>query len=192
MTDLEKIEADETREFTAEGKLAEVGIEFTAEGAKSAPYSRELKNGDGRFDEGLLAFLPFGHNISILQHPLDRFDVHSVLLSFSIFFCPFVLSSFHILPGRTGSPEMLLFHFMNELLFLYGSEYFIARHIEILDAIDLKSNVLRCRCWGEVFDRSRHSQGKTQKYRESRTSSTKKKIDTLTIYQVPTVFQNYP
>ncbi|PHJ17250.1 archease family protein [Cystoisospora suis] len=54
--------------------------------------------------------------------------------------------------------ENLLFHFMDELLFLYGSEYFVARDL-LITKFDEKACVLACEAKGEPFDRSRHSQG---------------------------------
>lgn len=59
----------------------------------------------------------------------------------------------------TGSDlENLLFHFMDELLFLYGSEYFVVRELHIT-RLDEKACALVCDATGEPFDRDRHSQG---------------------------------
>ncbi|CEL94430.1 unnamed protein product [Vitrella brassicaformis CCMP3155] len=54
----------------------------------------------------------------------------------------------------------LVFHFLDECLFLYGSEYFICSVVEILH-IDVTTAPLtiRARGYGEKFDRVRHTQG---------------------------------
>lgn len=57
-----------------------------------------------------------------------------------------------------GDLEDLLFHFMDELLFLYGSEYFVACNIDVT-RLDAANGCLSCEVRGEVFDRSKHSQG---------------------------------
>lgn len=51
--------------------------------------------------------------------------------------------------------KQLLYQYLNELLFLYGSEYFFAKVIEIVE-LNVETPSLKARCYGEVFDRERH------------------------------------
>lgn len=75
--------------------------------------------------------------------------------------CFFFLNRYFSI-GSDQSMESLFYHFMDELLFLYGSEYFMVKNIEIVD-LNLEAYSIRCRCWGEKFDHKRHSQGKRMK-----------------------------
>eukprot|EP00920_Eleutheroschizon_duboscqi_P026482 GHVT01065177.1.p1 GENE.GHVT01065177.1~~GHVT01065177.1.p1 ORF type:complete len:385 (-),score=97.46 GHVT01065177.1:302-1456(-) len=52
----------------------------------------------------------------------------------------------------------LIFHLLDECLFLYGSEYFLARSVEI-KALDLQNLAATAAVRGEVFDSARHAQG---------------------------------
>ncbi|KFG99611.1 archease family protein [Toxoplasma gondii VAND] len=54
--------------------------------------------------------------------------------------------------------EDLLFHFLDELLFLYGSDYFVARKVSVTE-LDSANGRLVCEVAGERFDRTKHSQG---------------------------------
>ncbi|KEP61009.1 UNVERIFIED_CONTAM: archease family protein [Hammondia hammondi] len=54
--------------------------------------------------------------------------------------------------------EDLLFHFLDELLFLYGSDYFVACKVSVTD-VDSANGRLVCEVAGERFDRTKHSQG---------------------------------
>mmetsp|Transcript_59628 Transcript_59628/g.141890 ORF Transcript_59628/g.141890 Transcript_59628/m.141890 type:complete len:338 (+) Transcript_59628:69-1082(+) len=52
----------------------------------------------------------------------------------------------------------LLYHLLDEFLFIYGSEYMICRRVQI-ETLDLERLTVKAFAYGEVFDRSRHSQG---------------------------------
>ncbi|XP_075146867.1 protein archease [Haematobia irritans] len=55
--------------------------------------------------------------------------------------------------------EGLLFHFLDELLFLFSAEPFlICRRLEITK-FDLETFEIECRCYGEPFDLEKHPQG---------------------------------
>lgn len=55
--------------------------------------------------------------------------------------------------------EGLLFHFLDELLFLFSAEPFlICRRLEITK-FDLETFEIECRCYGEPFDLDKHPQG---------------------------------
>lgn len=55
----------------------------------------------------------------------------------------------------TSCLERLFFHYMDELLFLYGSDYFIARRVHVTE----EDESLTVHCEGETFDLKRHTQG---------------------------------
>lgn len=66
--------------------------------------------------------------------------------------------------ARGRSAGLLLFHFLDELLFLYGSEYFIACQVRPLEITEQRSGegvelVAKCVVVGERFDCQRHSGG---------------------------------
>jgi len=52
----------------------------------------------------------------------------------------------------------MVYHLLDEFLFVYGSEYLICRRVEILE-LDEDNYRIRARGWGERFDLSRHTQG---------------------------------
>ena len=55
--------------------------------------------------------------------------------------------------------ENLLFHFLDELLFLFSAEpYLICKKLEITK-FDLEKFEIECRCYGEPFDLDKHPQG---------------------------------
>lgn len=55
--------------------------------------------------------------------------------------------------------EGLLFHFLDELLFLFSAEPFlICRRLEITK-FDLENFEIECKCYGEPFDLDKHPQG---------------------------------
>lgn len=53
----------------------------------------------------------------------------------------------------------LLFHFLDELLFLFSAEpYLICKKLRI-EEFDTEEFRIRCSCFGEPFDLSKHPQG---------------------------------
>ncbi|CAN7944121.1 unnamed protein product [Ixodes hexagonus] len=53
----------------------------------------------------------------------------------------------------------LLFHFLDELLFVFSAEpYFIGRKVKILE-FDKEAFRIKARVYGEVFDLGKHPQG---------------------------------
>lgn len=54
--------------------------------------------------------------------------------------------------------EMLVYQYLNELLGLYGEDYFIARSIGVEKQRDTEL-VLQVVCLGEIFDRHKHTMG---------------------------------
>lgn len=55
--------------------------------------------------------------------------------------------------------EGLLFHFLDELLFLFSAEPFlICKKLEITK-FDFESFEIECRCYGEPFEIGKHPQG---------------------------------
>ncbi|GIY94132.1 protein archease-like [Caerostris extrusa] len=55
--------------------------------------------------------------------------------------------------------ESLLFHFLDEFLFIFSAEpYFIARKVKIL-SFDRENFKIKARGYGEIFDLDKHPQG---------------------------------
>lgn len=55
--------------------------------------------------------------------------------------------------------EGLLFHFLDELLFLFSAEpYLVCKKLEITK-FDLDNFEIACRCYGEPFELGKHPQG---------------------------------
>eukprot|EP00386_Alphamonas_edax_P007649 GDKI01025456.1.p1 GENE.GDKI01025456.1~~GDKI01025456.1.p1 ORF type:complete len:241 (-),score=69.77 GDKI01025456.1:21-635(-) len=52
----------------------------------------------------------------------------------------------------------LLFHFLDECLFLYGSEYFICTTIEVVE-LDVEGGKIKAKGYGEKFNKNKHTQG---------------------------------
>lgn len=53
----------------------------------------------------------------------------------------------------------LLFHYLDELLFIFSAEpFFIARKVKILD-FDKEAFTIKARAYGEIFDLGKHPQG---------------------------------
>lgn len=60
--------------------------------------------------------------------------------------------------ARGHDVKDLLFHFLDELLFLYGSEYFMCSVIEII-TFKPEDGVLSAIGYGSIFDRNKNTQG---------------------------------
>ncbi|KAH8271218.1 hypothetical protein KR018_001624 [Drosophila ironensis] len=55
--------------------------------------------------------------------------------------------------------ESLLFHFLDELLYLFSVEpYLVCKKLDIT-RFDLNGFMIDCRCYGESFDLAKHPQG---------------------------------
>ncbi|XP_017035654.1 protein archease-like [Drosophila kikkawai] len=55
--------------------------------------------------------------------------------------------------------EGLLFHFLDELLFLFSAEpYLVCKKLEITK-FDMETFEISCRCYGEPFELGKHPQG---------------------------------
>jgi len=54
---------------------------------------------------------------------------------------------------EAGDPEMLLVEWLNHLLYLYDTENFLARTIEVQE---ITPNRVRAKLWGEPLDPQRH------------------------------------
>lgn len=55
--------------------------------------------------------------------------------------------------------ESLLFHFLDELLFLFSAEpYLVCKKLEITK-FDVENFEISCRCYGEPFELGKHPQG---------------------------------
>ncbi|KAF8817875.1 archease family protein [Cardiosporidium cionae] len=54
--------------------------------------------------------------------------------------------------------EDLLYHFMDEMLYLYGSEYFLGCQIDIFE-FNLNERYVCAKVHGEIFDNAKHQQG---------------------------------
>ncbi|CAD6992071.1 protein archease-like [Ceratitis capitata] len=63
------------------------------------------------------------------------------------------------LEAKGDDIEGLLFHFLDELLFLFSAEPFlICKKLEITK-FDLENYEIECRCYGEPFEIGKHPQG---------------------------------
>ncbi|CCF75882.1 Archease protein family (MTH1598/TM1083) [Babesia microti strain RI] len=60
---------------------------------------------------------------------------------------------------KLEDPRELLYTFMDECLYLYGSEYFIAKHI----TVNTFGNQLKTSLIGDIFDKDKHIPGREVK-----------------------------
>lgn len=65
----------------------------------------------------------------------------------------------HEIVAEGDDLDGLLFHFLDELLFLFSAEpYLIPQSLKITD-FDLEAFKIKCSCYGEAFDLAKHPQG---------------------------------
>lgn len=69
------------------------------------------------------------------------------------------ISQKHIIEAKADDLDGLLFHFLDELLFLFSAEPFlICKKLQITE-LDLINFTLKCSCFGEEFTLGKHPQG---------------------------------
>lgn len=69
------------------------------------------------------------------------------------------VTSCYQIEAKADDIEGLLFHFLDELLFLFSAEPFlICKRLEITK-FDIETFEIECRCYGEPFDLDKHPQG---------------------------------
>lgn len=69
------------------------------------------------------------------------------------------IESCYQIDAKGDDIESLLFHFLDELLFLFSCEPFlICKKLEITK-FDLETFEIECRCYGEPFEIGKHPQG---------------------------------
>ncbi|KAI8124621.1 archease-like protein [Lucilia cuprina] len=69
------------------------------------------------------------------------------------------VQSCYQIEAKGDDVDGLLFHFLDELLFLFSCEPFlICKRLEITK-FDLETFEIECRCYGEPFDLDKHPQG---------------------------------
>ncbi|XP_037828442.1 protein archease-like [Lucilia sericata] len=69
------------------------------------------------------------------------------------------VQSCYQIEAKGDDVDGLLFHFLDELLFLFSCEPFlICKRLEITK-FDLETFEIECRCYGEPFDLEKHPQG---------------------------------
>lgn len=65
----------------------------------------------------------------------------------------------HEIEAQADDLEALLFHFLDELLFLFSAEpYLICKKLRI-DEFNMEEFKIKCSCFGEPFDLKKHPQG---------------------------------
>lgn len=65
----------------------------------------------------------------------------------------------HVIEADAEDLDGLLYKFLDELLFLFSAEpYLIPKKIKITE-LNLESFTIKCTCYGEPFDLTKHPQG---------------------------------
>lgn len=65
----------------------------------------------------------------------------------------------HEIEAQAEDLDGLLFHFLDELLFLFSAEPFIICKKLKITEFDLETFTIKCTCYGEPFDLQKHPQG---------------------------------
>jgi len=69
-----------------------------------------------------------------------------------------VLQCFKI-EAESDDLDGLLYHFLDELLFLFSAEPFLICKMLDIVKFDIENNKIECLCYGEAFDLQKHPQG---------------------------------
>lgn len=65
----------------------------------------------------------------------------------------------HVIEAKAEDLDGLLFHFLDELLFLFSAEPFLICKKLVITELDLSNFTLKCSCFGEEFTLGKHPQG---------------------------------
>lgn len=65
----------------------------------------------------------------------------------------------HEIEAQAEDLDGLLYHFLDELLFLFSAEPFLICQKLIITDFNLETFTIKCSCYGEPFDLSKHPQG---------------------------------
>lgn len=65
----------------------------------------------------------------------------------------------HEIEAHADDLDGLLYHFLDELLFLFSAEPFLICKKLIITDLNLETFTIKCSCYGEPFDLSKHPQG---------------------------------
>ncbi|KAG5676465.1 hypothetical protein PVAND_006297 [Polypedilum vanderplanki] len=65
----------------------------------------------------------------------------------------------HEIEAQGDDLEGLLFHFLDELLFLFSAEPFLICKKLVIQEFDMESFRIKCLCFGEEFNLAKHPQG---------------------------------
>lgn len=65
----------------------------------------------------------------------------------------------HVIEAKSEDLDGLLYKFLDELLFLFSAEPFLICKKIVITEFDLDTFTIKCLCYGEPFDLSKHPQG---------------------------------
>lgn len=65
----------------------------------------------------------------------------------------------HVIEAQADDLDGLLYHFLDELLFLFSAEPFIIGKKLQITEFNLETFTIKCNCFGETFDLAKHPQG---------------------------------
>lgn len=65
----------------------------------------------------------------------------------------------HEIVAQADDLDGLLYHFLDELLFLFSAEPFLICKKLVITDFNLETFTIKCFCYGEPFDLSKHPQG---------------------------------
>lgn len=65
----------------------------------------------------------------------------------------------HEIEAQAEDLDGLLYHFLDELLFLFSAEPFLICKKLIITDFNLETFTIKCSCYGEPFDLAKHPQG---------------------------------
>lgn len=65
----------------------------------------------------------------------------------------------HVIEAQSEDLDGLLYRFLDELLFLFSAEPFLICKKLVITDFNLETFAIKCSCYGEPFDLSKHPQG---------------------------------